>query len=132
MEQQAPSSADASLRRRSAAARGRRSRLLGDIVGRFAGDEFIALFIGYLNNGALEHFVDRIDRARSEPIGIPGDSMQVGASIGVIRTHQDDPCDMQPRPRDTRVSDFSKFSRAQSSRLTRSGHCSASMWAPDD
>jgi GGDEF domain-containing protein len=114
MEQQAPSSADASLRRRSAAARGRRSRLLGDIVGRFAGDEFIALFIGYLNNGALEHFVDRIDRVRSEPIGIPGDSMQVGASIGVIRTHQDDPCDMQPRPRDTRASDFSKFTRAQS------------------
>jgi hypothetical protein len=72
MEQPTASSADASLRRRSAAARGRHSQLLGDIVRRFAGDEFVALVIGNLENGALEHFVHCIDSVRSEPIGIPG------------------------------------------------------------
>jgi diguanylate cyclase (GGDEF)-like protein/PAS domain S-box-containing protein len=57
-----------------------------DIVGRLAGDEFVALCVGNLESGALEGFVGRLRRVLSEPIEIPGGTLQVGASIGVVRT----------------------------------------------
>ena len=88
--------------------------MLGDIVGRFAGDEFVVLVIGHLDNGALEHFVDRFDRVRSGPIGIPGDSLQVGVSIASSVRTRTIPAICKPRPRDARASNFSKFTRAQS------------------
>lgn len=61
-----------------------------DIVGRLSGDEFVALCVGNLEPGALEGFVGRIRRVLSEPIEIQGGTIQVGASIGVVRTDQAD------------------------------------------
>jgi diguanylate cyclase (GGDEF)-like protein/PAS domain S-box-containing protein len=61
-----------------------------DIVGRLAGDEFVALLIGNLVPGALENFVGRLRRVLSEPIEIPGGTLQVGASIGLVRTDRGD------------------------------------------
>lgn len=57
-----------------------------DIVGRFAGDEFVALLTGDVGNGALDRFVDRIHHVLTEPIDVAGGSLRIGASIGVIRT----------------------------------------------
>lgn len=57
-----------------------------DIVGRFAGDEFVALLTGDVGNGALDRFVDRIHSVLTEPIDVAGGSLRIGASIGVIRT----------------------------------------------
>ena len=71
-----------------------------DIVGRFAGDEFVALLIGDLENGALDRFVDRIHRVLTEPIDIPGGTLRVGASIGVIQTHDEDSRDAASLLRD--------------------------------
>ncbi len=96
-----------------------------DIVGRFAGDEFVALLVGELENGALARFVDRIHRVLTEPIEIPGGTLRVGASIGVIQTHHDDSRDAASLLRDAdsamyaakakgrRASHFSKFTRTQ-------------------
>jgi diguanylate cyclase (GGDEF)-like protein/PAS domain S-box-containing protein len=61
-----------------------------DIVGRFAGDEFVALLIGDLADNGLERSVDRIHRVLTEPIDIPGGTLQLGASIGVVRTDRRD------------------------------------------
>jgi PAS domain-containing protein len=52
--------------------RRRRAVRKHDIVGRLAGDEFVALCVGNLEPGALEGFVGRIRRVLSEPIEIPG------------------------------------------------------------
>ena len=71
-----------------------------DIVGRFAGDEFVALLTGELANGALERSVDRIHRVLTEPIDIPGGTLQLGASIGVIRTDRKDERDAATLLRD--------------------------------
>jgi diguanylate cyclase (GGDEF)-like protein/PAS domain S-box-containing protein len=64
----------------------RRTLRRHDIVGRFAGDEFVALLIGELNSGGLERSVERIHRVLTEPIEIPGGTLQLGASIGVVKT----------------------------------------------
>lgn len=74
-----------------------------DIVGRLAGDEFVALLVGDLQNGALDRFVDRIRRVLSEPLEIPGGTLQLGASIGVIDTHADDTRDAATLLRDADV-----------------------------
>ncbi|MEV5361136.1 GGDEF domain-containing protein, partial [Micrococcus luteus] len=71
-----------------------------DIVGRFAGDEFVALLIGELADDAVEHSVQRIHRVLTEPIDIPGGTLQLGASIGVIRTHRHDDRDAATLLRD--------------------------------
>lgn len=71
----------------------RRSVRSHDIVGRFAGDEFVALLTGNLENGALGRFVDHLHRVLAEPIDVPGGKLRLGASIGVIRTRHDDPRD---------------------------------------
>lgn len=96
-----------------------------DIVGRFAGDEFVALLIGDLENAALDRFVERIQTVLAQPIEVPGGTLQVGASIGVIQTHHADSRDAASllRAADTamyaakakgrRASNFSKLTRAQ-------------------
>ncbi len=61
-----------------------------DIVGRLAGDEFVALLTGHLDPSALDGFVDRIRRALRAPIEIPGGTVQVAASIGVVQTDRAD------------------------------------------
>ncbi|WP_237570533.1 diguanylate cyclase [Mycolicibacterium lacusdiani] len=71
-----------------------------DIVGRLAGDEFVALLIGELEDGALERFVGRIRDVLTEPIEIPGGTLHLGASIGVIDTHRDDSRDAATLLRD--------------------------------
>lgn len=71
-----------------------------DIVGRFAGDEFVALLTGNLENGALERFVGRIRGVLAEPIDVPGGRLQLSASVGYIRTHRDDPRDAATLLRD--------------------------------
>jgi len=59
-----------------------------DIVGRFAGDEFVALLVGELENGALDRFVDRIHRVLTEPMEISGGTLRgwVRASASSGRT----------------------------------------------
>lgn len=71
-----------------------------DIVGRFAGDEFVALLTGELGNGSLDRFVDRIHHVLTEPIEIVGGALQLGASIGVVRTHRKDDRDAATLLRD--------------------------------
>lgn len=71
-----------------------------DIVGRFAGDEFVALLIGDHANGTLERSVERIHRVLTEPIDIPGGSLHLGASIGVVETHRRDDRDAATLLRD--------------------------------
>lgn len=61
-----------------------------DIVGRLAGDEFVALLTGHLDPRTLDGFVDRIRRALRAPIEIPGGTVQVAASIGVVQTDRGD------------------------------------------
>lgn len=107
------------------AARLRQAVRSHDIVGRFAGDEFVALLVGELESGALERFVERIHRVLTEPIEIPGGTLRVGASIGVIQTHLDDSRDAASLLRDAdsamyaakakgrRASHFSKLTRTQ-------------------
>lgn len=85
---------------RVCAERLRRTLRRHDIVGRFAGDEFVALLIGELVSGDLERSVDRIHRVLIEPIDIPGGTLQLGASIGVVRTHRTDERDAATLLRD--------------------------------
>jgi len=91
-----------------------------DIVGRFAGDEFVALLLGHLDEAALEGFVARIQRVLSEPIAIPGGALKVGASIGVIQTHHDDPRDAASLLRDADAAMYAAKARGrQVSRFSR-------------
>jgi diguanylate cyclase (GGDEF)-like protein/PAS domain S-box-containing protein len=57
-----------------------------DIVGRLAGDEFVALLIGNREPSDLDGLVGRIRRILNEPIEISGGTLHVAASIGVVRT----------------------------------------------
>ncbi|OFJ51895.1 diguanylate cyclase [Mycolicibacterium grossiae] len=61
-----------------------------DIVGRLAGDEFVALLIGELRDGAVDRLVERIRRVLTEPITLTGGMLRLGASIGVIDTDPHD------------------------------------------
>lgn len=61
-----------------------------DVVGRLGGDEFVALLIGELEDSALQRFVERIHRVLTEPIGIPGGTLNVSASIGVVQIARGD------------------------------------------
>ena len=62
-----------------------------DVVGRLAGDEFVALLIGELEDSALQRFVERIHRVLTEPIGIPGGTLNVSASIGIVQIAEGTP-----------------------------------------
>ncbi|BBY27662.1 diguanylate cyclase [Mycolicibacterium sediminis] len=71
-----------------------------DVVGRLSGDEFVALLVGDLRNGALDRFVDRIRRVLAEPVHIPGGTLHLGASIGVVDTDGHDERDANTLLRD--------------------------------
>jgi diguanylate cyclase (GGDEF)-like protein/PAS domain S-box-containing protein len=71
-----------------------------DIVGRLAGDEFVALLVGDREGKALDGFVTRIRRVLTDPIDVPGGKLRLGASIGVIQTHAGDTRDAATLLRD--------------------------------
>lgn len=67
---------------------GLRSR---DVVGRFGGDEFVALILGKITHTELSKVVDRMHAALSEPTYVADAVLHLRASIGVVAIKGDDP-----------------------------------------
>jgi GGDEF domain-containing protein len=66
-------------------------KTVNDNFGHDAGDRVIQTTADRLRRAVRKHdFVGRIRRVLSEPIEIPGGTIQVGASIGVVRTDRAD------------------------------------------
>jgi diguanylate cyclase (GGDEF)-like protein/PAS domain S-box-containing protein len=106
---------------RATADRLRQALRRDDIVGRLAGDEFVALLVGDdLDSRALEPFVQRIRNVLTEPITIPGGALEISASIGVIRTVPDDPRDAAALLREADAAMYAaKAKGRQASRFSR-------------
>ncbi|WP_233531071.1 diguanylate cyclase domain-containing protein [Antrihabitans sp. YC2-6] len=63
----------------------------GDLVGRLGGDEFVAVLPGNLSGYEVDHLVDRLHEAVSEPIELDGRTLRVDASIGISTVDAADP-----------------------------------------
>lgn len=55
-----------------------------DVVGRFGGDEFIALILGQIPRPQLDEIVGRVHEALAEPTCVADDMLAVRASIGIV------------------------------------------------
>jgi len=61
-----------------------------DVVGRFAGDEFVLLIYGEATSGELQDLVARVRRELGSPMSADATSGAIHAGIGVVDVHQDD------------------------------------------
>lgn len=61
-----------------------------DVVGRFSGDEFVALIVGNVDEQTIESMVTRIRHTLTRPLEIAGMTLTIGASIGVQHVEPDD------------------------------------------
>jgi diguanylate cyclase (GGDEF)-like protein/PAS domain S-box-containing protein len=57
-----------------------------DLVCRFAGDEFVVLLVGPIDDDGLADITRRIDELITQPVMVGGRVVQVGASIGAVAT----------------------------------------------
>lgn len=98
---------------RATAHRLRRAVRRRDVVGRLAGDEFVALLVGPLERTDLHRFVDRMQHILTAPIRLPGGSVQLGASIGVVQTHPADKRDAATLLRDADAAMYAAKARGR-------------------
>jgi diguanylate cyclase (GGDEF)-like protein/PAS domain S-box-containing protein len=61
-----------------------------DVVCRLAGDEFVVLLVGHLDDAELAAVTARIRTMASEPVSVAGFTVHMGASIGVVHTEPQD------------------------------------------
>lgn len=64
-----------------------------DIVGRFGGDEFVALILGKITRTELDKLAKRIHTALAEPTCLADSMLSLRASIGIVAIEGDDPRD---------------------------------------
>ncbi|WP_231639827.1 sensor domain-containing protein [Mycobacterium sp. Marseille-P9652] len=69
---------------RIAAQRLREEMRMGDLIARYAGDEFVALIVGDTGRSELEALSARIHQALHTPVVISGTTWFISASIGVV------------------------------------------------
>lgn len=65
-----------------------------ELVARVGGDEFAVLLGPHLNRGAVSGLARAIIEAMSEPVTACGQSLRLGASIGIAFTDAGTPCDL--------------------------------------
>jgi diguanylate cyclase (GGDEF)-like protein/PAS domain S-box-containing protein len=75
---------------RSAAQRLCRAVRSDDVVARLGGDEFLVLLIGQIARPDLDALADRLHATLSEPVGITGVTLRIGASIGIVVVENND------------------------------------------
>lgn len=75
----------------------------GDVVGRFGGDEFVALLVGPITSIDVDQLGDRIHAALAEPVVIDGVKLHVKASIGIVVLKDNDPRDTAEILRDADI-----------------------------
>jgi diguanylate cyclase (GGDEF)-like protein/PAS domain S-box-containing protein len=71
---------------RVAAQRLRHAMRSGDLVARFAGDEFVAVIVGDIARSDLDTLAARLHQTLSEPTVIAGMTLRASASIGIVLT----------------------------------------------
>ena len=59
----------------------------GDVVGRWAGDEFVVLVFSLTSSAELADLVDRLHAGLALPASISGTTIPISASIGVVEVH---------------------------------------------
>jgi diguanylate cyclase (GGDEF)-like protein len=65
-----------------------------ELVARVGGDEFAVLIGAHLDRGAVSGVARRIIEEMGRPVAIRGQSLRLGASIGVAFAGQGSPCDL--------------------------------------
>jgi diguanylate cyclase (GGDEF)-like protein/PAS domain S-box-containing protein len=74
----------------TAAQRIRASVRRDDVVCRLAGDEFVVLLVGFAYRNELDAMAQRINSVLVEPMTVAGNSIRMGASIGVVEVLPND------------------------------------------
>ncbi|UCI34474.1 diguanylate cyclase domain-containing protein [Mesorhizobium sp. B4-1-4] len=65
-----------------------------DLVARVGGDEFAVLLGPHLDRGAVSGMARRIVEAMGSPVAVRGQSLRLGASVGIAFAGTDTPCDL--------------------------------------
>ena len=65
----------------------------GDLIGRFGGDEFVAILAGHHDDAVLEIQLARLRGCITDPVETSVGTLAVGVSIGVARSRDGEPAD---------------------------------------
>lgn len=82
-----------------------------DLVGRFGGDEFVALICGQITKSALDSLAARLHAMLAEPVQVGGNALAIGVSIGIVRM---DPNDCRDREQVLRDADMAMYAAKDS------------------
>lgn len=75
---------------RVASRRLRREVRSSDVVGRFGGDEFVALLVGEIARSELDQLARRLHATLAEPVVVDGITVRSGASVGIVAVEPDE------------------------------------------